>query len=80
MREAMSQPRGEIETRLRSTHSCIGMLCHQMSQRVHKPPSNSAFNTPSSTIRGSGSPALRATRLVPVDCAQMRNSSSEATW
>ncbi len=61
-------------------HPCSGMLCHQMSQRLHKPPSNSASSTPSSTIRGSGSPGLRATRLVPVDCAQIRNSSSEATW
>lgn len=59
--------------------ACIGRLCHQSSQRLHKPASNSALSTPSSTILGSGSPGLRATRLVPVDCAQIWNSSSEAT-
>jgi hypothetical protein len=57
-----------------------GMLCHQIWHLVHRPASpNSAFNTPSSTMRGSGSPGFRATRFVPVDLAQTWKSSSDAT-
>ncbi len=66
--------------RRRKSHDACGMLCHQISHLVHKPPANSAFSMPSSTIRGSGSPAFRATRFVPVDWAQIRKSSSDATW
>jgi hypothetical protein len=56
------------------------MLCHQIRHSLHRPPSNSAFSTPSRIIRGSGAPGFRATKFVPVDLAQIRKSSSEATW
>ena len=59
------------QRRLDDAHAAIGMLCHQIWHCLHKPPSNSAFNTPSRTMRGNGSPGLRATRLVPVDLAQI---------
>ena len=36
--------------------------------------------TPSRTIRGNGSPGLRASRFVPVERAQIWKSSSDATW
>jgi len=56
------------------------MLCHQRRHSLHEVPSNSAVNTPSRTIRGNAAPGFRATRLVPVDRAQIWKSSSEATW
>jgi hypothetical protein len=56
-------------------------LCHQSRKCAHRPASfNSTTAMPSNARRGSGSPGLRASALVPVDAAQMRNSSSEETW
>lgn len=56
-----------------------GMLCHQMRASAQSPSKKRAWSTPSSTMRGSGSPGSRAGNPVPVDAAQIRNSSSDAT-
>jgi len=71
---------GGVRRHCKDAHDGCGMLCHQIWHFLHKPPSNSALSRPSRTIRGSGSPAFRATRFVPVDLAQIWKSSSEATW
>src|SRR6185369_12136617 len=74
------QTEGERASRPCDQDGAMGMLCHHRLHSLHKSPSKRACSKPSSTIRGSGSPALRATRFVPVDAAQILNNSSEATW
>jgi len=57
------------------------LLCHQSLSSRHSPSKpNVAIAIPSSASRGNASPFRRATRFVPVDAAQMRNSSSDVTW
>ena len=55
--------------------------CHQILKSRHRPlASNSTTATPSRARRGSGSPGLRASWLVPVEDTHMANISSDVTW
>ena len=54
--------------------------CHQILKSRHRPlASNSTTATPSRARRGSGSPGLRASWVVPVEDAHMANISSDVT-
>jgi cytochrome c2 len=57
-----------------------GIECHQILHSRQRSPSKRACSTPSSTMRGSGSPGWRGGSAVPVERAQIANSSSDATW
>ena len=81
MVNAWGEPLDVVVPETDGEHRWVRVLCHQsLSSRQSPSKPKLAIAMPSSASRGSASPFWRAIRFVPVDAAQMRNSSSEVTW